>query len=92
MTAWAQGTFRIGENTRSGRRDGDARFQRDGRFRPATRAISSEGIRNLPLAQFRRAMLSALAAGRGDDFFGRHLGIRAIGAHRAERPASSQPT
>lgn len=65
VISWAQGTFRIGKNARGG----DSTVTQDSSamnvFDQATRQFRSEGIRNLPLAQFRRRLLSALAAGNG---------------------------
>ena len=65
VTSWAQGTFRIAKNAGAG----EATVTQDSSamnvFDAATRQFRSEGIRNLPLTQFRQRLLSALAAGNG---------------------------
>ncbi len=61
VVSWAQGTFRIRRNVPSG---GDMVTQDSSAvavFDGATRQFRSEGIRNLPLEQFRQRLSGALA-------------------------------
>src|SRR6202034_1949643 len=61
VTSWAQGTFRIGKSARAGEATVTQDSSATNVFDQATRQFRSEGIRNLPLAQFRQRLLSALA-------------------------------
>jgi hypothetical protein len=65
VTSWAQGTFRVGKNARGG----EATVTQDSSamsvFDQTTRQFRSEGIRNLPLTQFRQRLLNALVEKNG---------------------------
>jgi hypothetical protein len=60
VTSWAQGTFRIHRE-----KTGDARLTQDSShfavFDPRTRQFATEGVRNLPINDFRNQLASALA-------------------------------
>jgi hypothetical protein len=61
VTSWAQGTFRIRRGT-----SGEPRLTQDTShfavFDPATRSFTSAGIRDIPLAEFRKQLTDALHA------------------------------
>jgi hypothetical protein len=61
VTAWAEGTFRIRRNARTGAKTVTQDSSAFAVFDPHTRSFRTEGVRNLPLPEFRRRLASALA-------------------------------
>jgi hypothetical protein len=61
VTAWAEGTFRIRRNARTGAETITQDSSSFAVFDPATRRFRTEGVRNLPLPEFRRRLAAALA-------------------------------
>jgi hypothetical protein len=65
VAAWAEGTFRIWRNARTGEEAVTQDSSALAVFDPAAWQFRVEGIRDLPLGEFRRRLATALAAGRG---------------------------
>jgi hypothetical protein len=62
VTAWALGTFRIRRNDRTGEETVTQDSSATAVFDPASRQFVTEGIRDLPLGEFRRRLATALRA------------------------------
>ncbi len=60
VTAWAEGTFRISRDLRTGRETVTQDSSAFAVFDPATRAFRAEGIRRMPIEQFRARVASAI--------------------------------
>ena len=60
VTAWSEGTFRISRDLRTGRETVTQDSSALGVFDPATRAFRTEGVRRMPVEQFRARVASAI--------------------------------
>jgi hypothetical protein len=60
VTGWAEGTFRIRRDTGTGRETVSQNSSAFAVFDPAARRFRTEGVRNLPLGEFRRRVVATL--------------------------------
>jgi len=60
VTAWVEGTFRISRDLRTGRETVTQDSSAFAVFDPATRAFRTEGVRRMPVEQFRARVASAI--------------------------------
>jgi hypothetical protein len=60
VTAWVEGTFRISRELRTGRETVTQDSSVFAVFDPATRAFRTEGVRQMPVEQFRARVASAI--------------------------------
>jgi hypothetical protein len=61
VTAWVEGTFRIGRDPRTGEKSVTQDSAAYPVFDPATRSFHFEGIHRMPLAEFRQRVVAAVA-------------------------------
>ena len=61
MAGWVEGTFRIARDPRSGAESVTQDSSAFAVFDAAARAFRTEGIRRMPLAQFRARVAAAIA-------------------------------
>jgi|SRR5665213_624328 len=65
VAGWVQGTFRIFREPRTGNQTVTQDSSAFAVFDPATRSFRTEGIRHMPVEEFRGRLASALARGEG---------------------------
>lgn len=65
VAGWEQGTFRISRDPRTGEQTVTQDSSAFAVFDPATRSFRTDGIRRMPVEQFRGRLASAIARGEG---------------------------